>query len=67
MKNSTEVKCKLNYSFLLDEVLFINANGEKMALAKPEDISEVHIANRYLFRIKRLLRSHRKRRSLSYL
>jgi|WetSurMetagenome_2_1015567.scaffolds.fasta_scaffold70508_1 hypothetical protein len=46
MKNQTEVKCKLNYSFLHDEVLFINENGEKMALANPEDISEVHIANR---------------------
>jgi hypothetical protein len=46
MKNSNEIKCKLNYSFLLDEVLFINENGEKMALANPEEISEVHIANR---------------------
>jgi hypothetical protein len=46
MKNQTEVNCKLNYSFLHDEVLFINANGEKMALANPDDISEVYIANR---------------------
>ena len=46
MKNKSQVKCQLNYSFLHDEVLFINEKGEKMALANPEDISEVYIANR---------------------
>jgi hypothetical protein len=46
MKNKSQVKCQLNYSFLHDEVLFINDKGEKMALANPEDISEVYIANR---------------------
>lgn len=46
MKNKSQVKCQLNYSFLHDEVLFINEKGEKMALANPEEISEVYIANR---------------------
>ena len=46
LKNKPEVKCHLNYNFLLDEVLFIDENGEKMALANPDDILQVYIANR---------------------
>lgn len=40
------INCQLNYNFLMDEILFINAKGEKMAIADPKDLSYVLIANR---------------------
>jgi len=40
------IKCKLNYNFLLDEILFINEKGEKMAIANPQDLSYVLITDR---------------------
>ena len=46
MKNMPEVKCQLNYNFMLDEVLFIDENGEKKALANPEDVLLIYIGNR---------------------
>lgn len=46
LKNHAEVKCQVNYNFLLDEVLFIDENGEKMALANPDEILQVYIASR---------------------
>ena len=46
LKNIPEVKCQLNYNFLLDEILFINEKGKKMALANPDDILLIYIANR---------------------
>ncbi len=46
LKNHTEIKCQLNYNFLLDEVMFIDENGKKMALANPQDVLLVYIADR---------------------
>jgi hypothetical protein len=46
LKDKKVIKCQLNYNFLLDEVLFIDENGKKMALANPEDVLHVYIANR---------------------
>jgi hypothetical protein len=46
LKNHPEVKCKLNYNFLLDEVLFIDETGKKMAIANPQDVLQVYIADR---------------------
>lgn len=46
LKNHPEIKCQLNYNFLLDEVMFIDENGKKMALANPQDVLLVYIADR---------------------
>ena len=46
LKEGKVIKCKLNYNFLTDEMLFIDENGKKMALANPHDVSNVYIANR---------------------
>lgn len=45
-KTLRPIKCKLNYNFLLDEVLFLNEKGEHMAIANPEDLTYVIIENR---------------------
>jgi hypothetical protein len=45
-KGMMPINCSLNYNFLMDEILFINEKGEKMALANPEDLSHVLIAGR---------------------
>jgi hypothetical protein len=45
-KSKSPIKCMLNYNFLLDEVLFINEKGEKMAIANPEDLKYVLITDR---------------------
>ncbi len=45
-KGKRPIECKLNYNFLLDEILFLNEKGEKMALANPEDVLNVSIADR---------------------
>lgn len=46
LKEGKKISCQLNYNFLTDEILFIDANGKKMALANPEDLIEVFIGNR---------------------
>ena len=46
LKDKKVIDCQLNYNFLLDEVLFIDANAKKMALANPQDLLYVTIANR---------------------
>ena len=46
LKDRRSINCQLNYNFLLDEMLFINENGKKMALANPQDILHVYIGNR---------------------
>ena len=46
LKNLPDVKCQLNYNFLLDEILFIDVNGNKMALANQNDVLQVFIGNR---------------------
>lgn len=45
-KDNLSVKSQLNYNFLLDEILFINEKGEKMAIANPEELSYVLITDR---------------------
>jgi hypothetical protein len=45
-KGKNPIKCMLNYNFLLDEVLFINEKGEKMAIANPEELKYVLITDR---------------------
>jgi hypothetical protein len=45
-KDKPEVQCKLNYNFLLDEMLFIDENGNKMALSSNDDITQVYIGKR---------------------
>ncbi len=45
-KDGKIINCKLNYNFLLDEILFINEKGEQMAIADPLDLSYVLISNR---------------------
>jgi hypothetical protein len=45
-KDRNKIDCQLNYNFLLDEILFIDVNGKKMALANPLDVLYVIIANR---------------------
>lgn len=46
LKENIVVKCQLNYNFLLDEMLFIDENGKRMALANPHDVLKVFIGNR---------------------
>ena len=46
IKDMPVINCQLNYNFLLDEVLFIDENGKKMALANPQDVLQVYIGNR---------------------
>ena len=46
LKDSKVINCKLNYNFLLDEILFINEYGKQMALANPQDVRQVYISNR---------------------
>lgn len=46
LKDRKVINCKLNYNFLLDEVLFIDENGKQMALANPHDVLPVFIVNR---------------------
>jgi hypothetical protein len=46
LKDSREINCMLNYNFLLDEMLYIDENGKKMALANPLDIVRITMANR---------------------
>jgi hypothetical protein len=46
LKDRKVINCQLNYNFLTDEVLFIDENGKKMALANPEDVVQVFIGNR---------------------
>ena len=45
-KNKRPIECKLNYNFFLDEMLFLNEKGDKMAIANPQDLSYVLIDNR---------------------
>jgi len=45
-KGKRPIECRLNYNFLLDEILFLNEKGEKMALANPQDVSKVIISDR---------------------
>ena len=45
-KDKKVIACQLNYNFLLDEILFIDAEGKKMALANPQDLLYVKIATR---------------------
>jgi hypothetical protein len=45
-KDRTRISCQLNYNFLMDEVIFIDTNGRKMALANPLEVLYVIIANR---------------------
>lgn len=45
-KGERPIECNLNYNFLLDEILFLNEKGEKMALANPQDVSKVIINDR---------------------
>lgn len=45
-KDRKVINCQLNYNFLLDEVLFLDENGKKMALANPGDILYVSIEKR---------------------
>jgi hypothetical protein len=45
-KDKPAIKCQLNYNFLLDEILFIDANGNKMSLANTEDVLQVFISTR---------------------
>lgn len=46
LKEGKVIKCMLNYNFLTDEMLFIDDNGKKMALANPHDVRTVYIAKR---------------------
>jgi hypothetical protein len=46
LKKGKPIKCKLNYNFMTDEMLFIDEKGSKMALANPEDILSIYIGNR---------------------
>jgi hypothetical protein len=46
LKNLPDVKCQLNYNFLLDEILFIDVNGNKMALANQDEVLQVFIGTR---------------------
>jgi hypothetical protein len=46
LKGQKKIDCQLNYNFLLDEILFIDENGNKMALAKPHEVIYVLIAKR---------------------
>jgi hypothetical protein len=45
-QDKNAVVCLLNYNFLLDEVMFLDSNGKKMALANPQDLLYITIANR---------------------
>jgi len=45
-KSRNPIKCMLNYNFLLDEVLFINEKGERMAIANPGELKHVLISDR---------------------
>jgi hypothetical protein len=45
-KDQHVVPCRLNYNFLLDEIMYLDADGKKMALANPQDLSYIIIANR---------------------
>lgn len=46
MKDSKIINCQLNYNFLTDEMLFIDAKGKEMALANPHEVADVYIGNR---------------------
>jgi hypothetical protein len=46
LKNHPEIKCRLNYNFLLDEILFIDETGGKKAIANTQDVLQVYIADR---------------------
>ena len=46
LKDRKVINCQLNYNFLLDEVLYIDENGTKMALANLQDILQIFIGNR---------------------
>lgn len=45
-KGMTPIKCMANYNFLLDEILYVDGRGEKMAIANPGDLKEVVIDGR---------------------
>jgi hypothetical protein len=45
-KDQHVVPCRLNYNFLLDEIMYLDADGKKMALANPQDLSYITIASR---------------------
>jgi len=51
LKDRKTINCQLNYNFLLDEVLFIDETGKKMALANPQDVQRVYIGNRLFITI----------------
>jgi hypothetical protein len=46
LKDKKVINCQLNYNFLLDEILFIDVNGNKMALANSDDVSYISLNNR---------------------
>jgi len=46
LKKGKPIKCRLNYNFMTDEMLFIDEKGNKMALANPGDILTIYIGNR---------------------
>jgi hypothetical protein len=46
LRDHPEIKCKLNYNFLLDDIIFIDENGKKMALANQQDLLKVYINDR---------------------
>lgn len=47
MRDSKIINSKLNYNFLTDEILFIDAKGTIMALANPHEVTDVYIGNRW--------------------
>ena len=46
MKDGSEVSCKFNYNTLLDEMQFISPQNVILAIANPEKVLKVVIANR---------------------
>lgn len=43
LKNGVNSSAKLNYHFIFEEILFIDANGDTLTIANPEEVKYVYI------------------------